>query len=71
MSYKCKGCGGENVIRVKYHYSHPEIYDGISEISCNDCKKNYGRWTGEEIKEGYCESRYGDKGVIKMKKYNS
>ncbi len=61
---KCPNCGNDNILLIEYYEMHPEHYDGISEISCNDCKKRYGRWTKEEIPEGFCESMYGKKGVI-------
>ncbi|MDD4860465.1 MAG: hypothetical protein PHR56_09755 [Dehalococcoidales bacterium] len=56
---KCKKCGSENIIMIEYAYSHPEHYDGISEIQCNDCHTRFGRWTGKELKEGESEKRFG------------
>ena len=56
---KCKKCGSQNIILVEYAYGHPNRYDGISEIFCNDCKARTGRWTGNELKDGEFEPRYG------------
>jgi transposase-like protein len=63
----CPRCGSEDVWGVEYGYPHPERYDGISEYMCNSCKYRQGRWTGEELKPGFIESRYGNHGVVKYK----
>lgn len=47
---------------VEYDGMHPEHYDGISEIDCNDCGARIGRWSGKELAEGEVEKR-GGKGM--------
>lgn len=54
------------VIGVEYWYGSPERYDGISEYRCPDCKTRWGRWTGQVIPPGYCESRWGERGVVEI-----
>ena len=39
------------------------IYDGISEIQCQDCGTRSGRWSLRELKDGELERRYGGKPV--------
>jgi len=61
---KCSKCGSKNIIMIEYGYTgDPErdkyMYDGISEIKCNDCGVRTGRWTGKELKEGELEPVYG------------
>ncbi len=56
---RCKKCGSENIIMVEYAPGHPDRYDGISEIVCNDCKARFGRWSEKELKEGESEPRFG------------
>lgn len=34
---KCKKCGSENIVMVEYEMTHPDHYDGVSEISCVKC----------------------------------
>lgn len=46
---------------VEYDMMHPEYYDGISEILCDDCHARFGRWAGKELAEGEYEKRYGKK----------
>jgi transcription elongation factor Elf1 len=58
---KCKKCGSRNIIMIEYDYSHPEHYDGISEIQCGDCHARFGRWSGKELKEGESEKKFGGK----------
>jgi hypothetical protein len=52
---KCKVCESGNVIMVEYEGMHPDHYDGISEIVCNDCKARVGRWSGNVLKDGETE----------------
>ncbi|MFA6279151.1 MAG: endonuclease domain-containing protein [Candidatus Paceibacterota bacterium] len=52
---KCQKCGSENIIMVEYTHDHPEHYDGVSEIACNDCNARFGRWSGKELAEGEAE----------------
>ncbi len=56
---KCKKCGSENIIMVEYEPTHPDYYDGISEIDCRDCGARIGRWSGKELAEGEFEKKYG------------
>lgn len=58
---KCKKCGSENIIMVEYEIIHPDYYDGISEINCQDCGVRIGRWSGKELTEGESEKPYGRK----------
>ncbi|KKP96420.1 MAG: hypothetical protein US25_C0029G0009 [Candidatus Moranbacteria bacterium GW2011_GWE1_36_7] len=58
---KCKKCGSQNIIMVEYEPGHPEYYDGVSEIVCNDCGARFGRWSGKELKDGEAEKRGGRK----------
>lgn len=59
---------GSVLMMVEYGYPHPERYDGVSEYWCNEerggCGYRQGRWTGQEIRKGECESRYGERGVV-------
>jgi len=66
MTYSCKKCGSENIHLVEYAWNMEEHYDGISEIVCNDCKTRIGRWSGLEIPDGFVESRWGNKGIVKV-----
>ncbi|MFA6392894.1 MAG: hypothetical protein WCW54_02330 [Candidatus Paceibacterota bacterium] len=58
---KCKKCGSENIIMVEYDGMHPDHYDGISEIDCQDCKARFGRWSGKELSLDETEKIYGRK----------
>lgn len=58
---KCEKCGSKNIVMVEYEWNHPEHYDGISEIVCQDCKVRIGRWSGKELAEGEYEKRGGRK----------
>lgn len=73
MEYKCKKCGGDNIVLVEYGVG-PYRYDGISEIECVDvkCGARYGRWSGKELEKGEQEPPYGDMKYItnKSKHYN-
>lgn len=61
MENKCKKCGSENIIMVEYDGMHPDHYDGISEIDCNDCKARFGRWSSKELVDGEFEKAGGRK----------
>lgn len=58
---QCKKCGSENIIMVEYDLMHPDHYDGVSEIVCQDCSVRIGRWTGNELEKGKTEPRHGRK----------
>lgn len=58
---QCKKCGSENIVMVEYEMMHPDHYDGVSEIMCRDCGARFGRWSGNELKEGETEPRNGMK----------
>lgn len=58
---KCKKCGSKNVIMVEYDMMHPEYYDGVSEIACQDCGARFGRWSGKELADGEVEKKGGRK----------
>jgi len=68
MTYSCRKCGSENIVLVEYEWRNPEFYDGISEVECIDCKARFGRWSGLEIPDGFVESRYGERGIVKVTK---
>lgn len=53
-------CSHDNTIMVQYRYDHPEHYDGVSEIRCQDCGKRVGRWTGKILEDGESEKRFGE-----------
>lgn len=62
MKTKCQACGSENIIMIEYF--KPEtpgeaIYDGVSEIRCNDCNARFGRWSLKRLKDDELERRYG------------
>lgn len=60
----CTNCGSENIMAIQYGYPHPEHYDGVSEYLCQDCGYREGRWSHQELKEGYSESRWGERGAV-------
>ncbi len=62
----CPKCKSKNIIGWEYGYPSPESYDGISEWQCNDCGYRQGRWSEEELKDGYIESRFNKKGQVKF-----
>ena len=55
----CKKCGSKNIVFVEYDHTHPDHYDGVSEIVCRDCEDRIGRWSGKELAKGESEKRYG------------
>lgn len=55
----CMKCGSPNIVFVEYEHSHPDHYDGVSEIVCKDCGIRIGRWSEKELAEGETEKRYG------------
>lgn len=60
---KCPKCG-EELWGLEYQYPHPEAYDGLSEWFCPPLEKSHyrrGRWTGNILKDGEIEPRYGEK----------
>ena len=63
---KCPKCGSTHIIGVEYWYGSPERYDGVSEWECRVCGYRQGRWSGLEIPDGYAESRYGERRVVKI-----
>ncbi len=59
-SYKLPcGCDNTKILMIEYSWDHPEHYDGISEITCTECKRRWGRWTDKELLEGEFEPVYG------------
>lgn len=36
-----------------------ELYNGVSEYFCPDCKIRIGRWSGKVLKDGEVETRFG------------
>jgi len=52
-------CPEKEMILLEYSYSHPEHYDGISEITCHRCKKRVGRWSGRTLTGDDYENRFG------------
>lgn len=68
---KCPKCNSENIVAIQYGYGgDQEHYDGVSEYQCQDCKYRQGRWTQEELKDGYIESVFGERGHVKTIKTN-
>lgn len=67
---KCKFCESENIILIQYGLvadeENPEHHDGWSEVMCQDCNRRVGRWTDEELHDGEVESRFGQRGVVKL-----
>lgn len=67
----CPACGDDNayvgddgrtyskVISIEYAYGHPDRYDGASELLYPCCGTRIGRWTGNVLKDGESEPRYG------------
>ena len=62
---KCPKCGSNYIVAIEYDYLDKEHYDGISEYKCLNCGYRQGRWSGQELKDGYIESVYNKKGIIK------
>lgn len=63
---QCPKCNSKEIVGVEY-MNGSERYDGVSEYKCQVCNYRQGRWTGEELPEGYIESKFGEKGVVKNK----
>ena len=61
MDTTCKKCNSSNIVMVEYAPGHPDRYDGVSEIFCNDCKARFGRWSGKELMEGEVEPKFGQR----------
>jgi hypothetical protein len=53
----CAKCGSANIAYVEYEGTHPDHYDGASEIACLDCHARFGRWSGKELAEGEAEKK--------------
>ena len=56
----CDKCGAKDWICVQYAYPHPDRYDGVSEIRCQQCGTRYGRWTDRILEIGESEPPFGD-----------
>lgn len=56
---QCKKCESKNIILVEYDLIHPDHFDGVSEIVCQDCGVRIGRWTGKELGPDETEKRHG------------
>tara|TARA_R110000850_G_scaffold208918_1_gene334957 strand:- start:2198 stop:2398 length:201 start_codon:yes stop_codon:yes gene_type:complete len=52
-------CPEKSLMNVQYNYKHKERYDGVSEITCLECKKRVGRWSGKVLKDNEFENRFG------------
>lgn len=50
-------------ILIQYSWDSPDHYDGWSECRCQGCHRSWGRWTGNEIKEGESEPVFGSRQV--------
>jgi len=48
-----------NMMGVEYPHNHPQHYDGVSEWKCTACGLRIGRWSGNYLKIGEVEPRYG------------
>lgn len=55
----CPDCGSKKIVMIEYPYDNPNYYDGVSEISCQDCKTRHGRWSGRFLKDGDYEGKWG------------
>lgn len=59
MSTKTKcGCPEEAMLMVEYGVGD-NCYDGVSEYECTQCGQRVGRWSGNILKEGKEEPRFG------------
>ena len=58
MKFKCK-CGCKSFSTIEYAITHPNYYDGASELRCSDCGTRYGRWTKRELGMWETEPPYG------------
>jgi len=56
---KCPKCGSKDLMSQEYSWDSKEHYDGISEYHCTICGARIGRWTGNILKDGELEPRYG------------
>jgi len=52
-------CPESKMVLMEYGYPHPEHYDGISEITCTECDKRVGRWSGRVLTGDDYENRFG------------
>lgn len=50
---------------MEYGYPSKEQYDGISEYRCLNCGYRQGRWSGQKLKDGYIESVFNKRGMVK------
>ena len=48
-----------HITLTEYSWDHPNHYDGVSEITCHDCQKRYGRWSKRELGERETEPPFG------------
>jgi len=53
------------MIGVEYYWKSPNHYDGVSEWECLTCHSRVGRWTGNILKEGEEEPKYGERKLEK------
>lgn len=59
MTRTCPCCNSTNIVLIEYDYTHPEHYDGWSEIRCLDCNSRVGRWSNTVLEGDEYEYRYG------------
>jgi len=59
LKYEKDGRVYTRLISIEYGYGSPERYDGISELKCPDCGTRIGRWTGNVLRDGELEPRFG------------
>jgi hypothetical protein len=52
-------CPEDKILLMEYGHDTPEHYDGISEITCTECKKRVGRWSGKTLTGDEVENRFG------------
>jgi hypothetical protein len=57
---KCD-CDDSFLMAVEYDWTSKNHYDGISEWRCEKCGQRVGRWSGNILKEGESEPRWGIK----------
>lgn len=56
---ECRKCGSADIVFVEYEGTHPDYYDGVSEVMCKKCGTRFGRWSNKELAEGETEKRWG------------
>lgn len=58
MLKKCPSCKSETMATQEYKPSHPQYYNGASELVCMNCGNRYGRWCGLPLGPNEVEPRF-------------